>query len=320
MINADNPDSELTRKEAILNVTNRIFKEALTCKTDEELCKLIITECETLTRSKFGYIGELNNNNLFDIIAMSPTAWEQCLLSNKEAFKLINSMPIRGIDRIAIKEGKSRIVNDPEHHPDKTEVPAGHPKITTFLGVPMKTDDRVTGMIGLANKKGGYSEDDKEMIEALVPTVLQTLKFKRSEFQMNQQQMLLGAINRLFRETIGCKNEEDVAKACLSIAEEVTDSVFGFIGEINPSGRFDTIAISNPGWETCVSSESDAVKQIYNMEIRGIWGRVIKEGKPCIINDPVNHHDSVGIPEGHPKLTSFLGVPVFIYLIIKGHR
>ena len=47
---------------------------------------------------------------------------------------------------------------------------------------------------------------------------------------------------------------------------------------------------------------------ISNMEIRGLWGQVIKTGHSLIANDPQGHPQSVGLPEGHPPLASFLGV------------
>ncbi|MBS3809764.1 MAG: diguanylate cyclase, partial [Desulfobacterales bacterium] len=42
----------------------------------------------------------------------------------------------------------------------------------------------------------------------------------------------------------------------------------------------------------------------------GLWGRVVTEGKPVITNNPRTHPDSLGVPEGHPGLTAFLGVPL----------
>lgn len=49
---------------------------------------------------------------------------------------------------------------------------------------------------------------------------------------------------------------------------------------------------------------------IKDMEIRGIWGRVIESERSLIVNDPASHLERVGTPEGHPTLTSFLGVPL----------
>jgi len=43
--------------------------------------------------------------------------------------------------------------------------------------------------------------------------------------------------------------------------------------------------------------------------IRGLFGRVLQDGRSLLTNDPTSHPDSIGLPEGHPRLTAFLGVP-----------
>jgi len=133
---------------------------------------------------------------------------------------------------------------------------------------------------------------------------------RQTEAQLTRQSAVLNAINKVFRETLMCETEEYVAHTCLAVVEELTYSKFGFIGEINQSGRFDTIALSNPGWDACRMPKSDAVVLIRDMEIRGIWGRALKDEQSQIVNDPASHPDSVGTPEGHPQITSFLGVPL----------
>jgi PAS domain S-box-containing protein len=97
---------------------------------------------------------------------------------------------------------------------------------------------------------------------------------------------------------------------CLDVAQELTGSKLGFIGEVNRAGRFDTIALSDPGWEACKMPKPDAAVMIKDMEIRGLWGKVLKEGQSLIANDPSSHPDRVGIPPGHSPLISFLGVPL----------
>ncbi|MBM3236414.1 PAS domain S-box protein [Candidatus Poribacteria bacterium] len=133
---------------------------------------------------------------------------------------------------------------------------------------------------------------------------------RRAETQLTRQSAILNAINQVFRETLTCETEEDVAYTCLSVAKELTNSQFGFIGEVNRYGRFDTIAQSDTGWEACRIPKSNAIAMIKNMEIRGIWGKVLKDEQSQIINDPASHPDRVGTPEGHPPITSFLGVPL----------
>ena len=116
-------------------------------------------------------------------------------------------------------------------------------------------------------------------------------------------------INHIFSEALVSESDESIAKNTLCIAEELTGSRFGFIGEINKDGRFDTIGLSNPGWEDCTMDGSDTTLMIKDMELRGIWATVLKSGATQIMNEPMSHPDSVGIPEGHPPLISFMGVP-----------
>jgi len=133
---------------------------------------------------------------------------------------------------------------------------------------------------------------------------------RRADKHIVSQSTVLEAINRVLRGTLICKTDEEVARTCLAVSEELTGSKFGFIGEVNKAGLFDTLALSDPAWDTCKMPKTNAVKMIRDMEVRGIWGKVIKEGNALFINDPSSDPDRVGTPEGHPQITCFLGVPL----------
>jgi GAF domain-containing protein len=133
---------------------------------------------------------------------------------------------------------------------------------------------------------------------------------ERVEAHVVSHGIVLNAINKVFREALTCEDEEKVSRKCLAVAEELTGSKFGFIGELNEAGLFDTIAISNPGWDACKMPGSKATRLTKDMPIRGIDRSVLREKKSRIVNDPANHPDRVGTPEGHPPITSFLGVPL----------
>lgn len=47
-----------------------------------------------------------------------------------------------------------------------------------------------------------------------------------------------------------------------------------------------------------------------DLEIRGLYGRVLRDGRSLLTNEPSAHPDRVGLPNGHPELTAFLGVPL----------
>ena len=134
---------------------------------------------------------------------------------------------------------------------------------------------------------------------------------KLAEEQIHHHHTILEGINRIFREAMRSETEEDLGILCLTVAEEVTGSKFGFIAEINEEGRLDDVVINDPGWEACKMANPIGHRTVSaGFEVHGIYGRVITGGKGFYTNDPSSHPDSVGPPEGHPQLTAFLGVPL----------
>ena len=133
---------------------------------------------------------------------------------------------------------------------------------------------------------------------------------KLTEERLVKQTALLRVINQVLEKTLACDSDEQVASVCLSFAEKLTGSMFGLIGELNAAGRLDTIALSDPGWNACRIPQSDAVKMIHNMEIRGVLGYTLKNGEPLISNAPASHPESIGVPDGHVPVTAFMSVPL----------
>ena len=157
----------------------------------------------------------------------------------------------------------------------------------------------------------GYPvRDSNNNIVGVVEAALDITERKQSQEEILRKNALLDAINEVLQETLTCESDEDVARTCLAVAEELTESKFGFIGEVNQAGRFDTIAQRDTGWKACKIPKSDAVLMIRDMEVRGIWGRVLEDERSIIVNQPASHPDSVGTPAGHPAITCFLGVPL----------
>jgi PAS domain S-box-containing protein len=189
---------QITRQSKILNAINKVLRERINCKTEEELGKVCLAVAEELTDSKFGFFGELNQAGLFDTIAISNPGWDKCKLPASEATRSIKGMPIRGIDRSTIREGKSRIVNGDEvsTHPDRIGTPEGHPPLTAFMGVPLKQEGRTIGMIGLGNKESGYDAADQEAVEAISVAIVEALKSKRVEDMLQKSRESLAEAQR----------------------------------------------------------------------------------------------------------------------------
>ena len=122
---------------------------------------------------------------------------------------------------------------------------------------------------------------------------------------------ILDGMSTIFRLALTAVGEEKLASTCLEVPQSLTGSNFGILGELNEQGRLDTIALTDTGWDACRMGErGQTMLMLTNMELRGLWKCVITTGRPVIINNPAEDPDSVGVPEGHPRIDCFLGVPL----------
>lgn len=176
-------ETDILRKNAILEGINRIFCEALTASTEEELGRACLAVTEAVTESAFSFMGEINRETgHFDELSISDNGWEHFTMEDP-AFpkgKAPMGLMIRGLFARVLLDGKSLIANDPPSHPDWIGPPKGHPPLDAFLGVPLVQEGRVIGMIGLGNRPGGFRPEDREAAEALAPAILQALRSKRT--------------------------------------------------------------------------------------------------------------------------------------------
>lgn len=142
---------------------------------------------------------------------------------------------------------------------------------------------------------------------------------KQAEEALARQNALLQGVNRTLQVALATDTDEEFGQACLDIAQTVTGSEISFIGEIGPDGRLHDLAISNPGWNACkMYDQAGHRKPPSDFPIRGIYGRVLADARSLIVNSPGTYPDSTGLPQGHPPLHNFLGVPLMREGVVVG--
>ncbi len=176
--------AELKRyhKNKLIEGINRIFEQALSGATESALGEVCIAAAQEATGSRIGFIGEVGTDELFHDIAISQTGRQVCRMIDKEGH---GALPLdfqkRCIYGRTIEEGKAFFINDVADRENHVPLPAGHPSISSFLGMPFFRQGGLVGMIALANREGGYSSVEQEMLESLAPTIWETLLRKRAE-------------------------------------------------------------------------------------------------------------------------------------------
>jgi PAS domain S-box-containing protein len=165
-------EEKIETQNAILRGINRIFEESFTCRTENEISSTCLEVAEELTESSMGFIGYTDDEGEMRDISWSDHSRYVCRLDDQPGHREYpDRFEIKGIYGRVLLDGKGFFTNDPKRHPDSIGLPKGHPAIHSFLGVPLVHQTKKVGIIAVANRTGGYREQELETLESLAPTI-----------------------------------------------------------------------------------------------------------------------------------------------------
>lgn len=133
---------------------------------------------------------------------------------------------------------------------------------------------------------------------------------------IHQTKLLLDTITAVHADFILDVDHRVAFNRLLAALLTVTSSEYGFIGEVyyTPESQpyLKTWAITNIAWnDTTRRFYDEHVEQgleFYNL--KSLFGVVLTSQTPVIANSPSTDPRRTGIPEGHPPLNAFLGIPL----------
>jgi PAS domain S-box-containing protein len=160
----------LERRGRVLAAINAILSKALGCDSVEELARACVEVAAELTASRLGCIGELDGAGRVATLAASDgfPGFEAC-----------------GVLARALAEARPLYTNQP------------HDGLDSLLCAPLLDGERVVGLIGLANKPGGYAASDLEAADALAGPILQAILRRRAELSLRAAELQVRQAQKL---------------------------------------------------------------------------------------------------------------------------
>ncbi|ACK81794.1 GAF domain-containing protein [Methylorubrum extorquens] len=187
-------------------------------------------------------------------------------------------------------------------------------QIAACMGAPLIKNGSLVGALCVTHSTPrDWTRADLGLLREVAERIWSAVERGRAEADIRRKNAVLEGINRIFREALTAPTEEELGRVCLAVAEDVTQSAFSFMGEVDQENdRFDELSISDRGWQHFAMENSAFSKGVgpKGLKIHGLYGRVLRDGKSLIANDPGSHPDRIGTPAGHPNLQAFLGVPL----------
>jgi len=180
----------LDSSKTLLSLT-RLQRNALEGKDFIKIFEQMLDLLIATTNSQLGFIAETvcegnNDSSHLRIKAVSNISW------NEETDSLFQQLQTGGFElhpghsfiSEVLHTRQTVICNNPERVMHQGSLPKGHPALTSFLGLPLVKGDKLIGMVGLANRKGGYHE---QLVDTLDPVLATCTSLIVSNLQLIAQ-------------------------------------------------------------------------------------------------------------------------------------
>jgi len=148
-------DAEIRAQEttALLRASNSVLENKEFTATAKE----IFSQCKLITGATGGYVALLSDDGSENEVLFLDAGGRPCTVDNNLP------MPIRGMREEAYKSGETVYRNDFSHSEWVQFLPEGHVTLDNVLFAPLSIEGKVAGILGLANKPGGFDDNDARM-------------------------------------------------------------------------------------------------------------------------------------------------------------
>lgn len=123
----------------------------------KDSARAIFDYCKKITGATAGYVALLSGDGSENEVLFLDPGGRECVVDPALP------MPIRGLRGEAYRTGKAAYDNDFSNSDWMRFMPAGHVTLDNVLFAPLIIEGKAVGLMGLANKPGGFTERDAKM-------------------------------------------------------------------------------------------------------------------------------------------------------------
>ena len=155
-VEADRPSRRQAEISALLEASRSVLRH----REFSAAARSIFDSCKGLIGATAGYVAMLSRDGTQSELVFLESGGLPCSVDASLP------MPIRGLRALAYQGGKAVYENDFANSEWVRFLPQGHAQLDNVLFAPLAVDGAVVGLLGLANKPGGFTEDDARMASA----------------------------------------------------------------------------------------------------------------------------------------------------------
>jgi len=252
--------TQQTQAEQLLVEISRIQEMYIRDQDPEQIFEQLLSVVLRLTESEYGFIGEihheLDGTPFLKTHAITNIAWTDDLRSwfDENAPDGLEFKNLETLFGAVMVDGRVVLANEPSKDPRAGGIPEGHPPLLAFLGMPFFGGEEMVGMVGLANRPGGYDQHIVDLLQPILTTCSAIIVSVRSDRQRRQassdastMNAILGGVLDAAREAViltdGTGSIRQVNRSTSEMFRSDADEVIGApIGSLVAPHHLDVIA------------------------------------------------------------------------------
>jgi len=180
----------------------------------EPALRRIVRAASDLTGAPYAALGVLGPDGLHE--AFVHTGIDPALAAR------IGELPRgHGVLGHITRAGRAVRVEELAAHPASVGFPPGHPPMKSFLGVPVGIGERVVGNLYLADKAGGFTSEDEDVVVALAAAAAVAVENARLYEDVRLRERWMAAAQEVSTAILSGAQEEDALQLIAQRARDV---------------------------------------------------------------------------------------------------
>jgi diguanylate cyclase (GGDEF)-like protein/PAS domain S-box-containing protein len=181
-----------------------------------------------ISDSPYGFFGTVSRDGDGDpyltIRAFSDIAWNEWSREIYDQFLEAGGLEFRNMETLfgrSVTTGERLISEDVTTDPRGSGFPEGHPRLAAYAGIPLKDSGEVVGMVGLANRDGGYTGEFLEQLDVVFGPLADILAKDSVTSRLERLEEVSLATVRTAERILACDRFEDALGTSREICAEI---------------------------------------------------------------------------------------------------
>jgi PAS domain S-box-containing protein len=277
------------KSERGMTILNEIANIFLTVP-DEEMYGNVTAVVLGATESKLGFFGFISDDGDLVIPSMTRDIWRECLLPEK-SITFPRDRWNNSLWGKALREQKTYYSNGPFC------LPKGHVQLDHFIAAPIVFGNQTIGLLAVANREGGYTVEDRDLLESITRYVSPILnaRLERDRQERNRER----AEEALRESELRYKEVFEYTSGCIFLIDVTDNGRFRFAG-LNPAEE-KAVGLSNA--EISGKYVEDALPPELAHQVIANYLRCVEEGTT------ITYDEELDLPVGRRYFNTVL-IPV----------